>query len=312
MEKIFEVPLEELGDIFLKVSREMGMMSSIIIEKDYWLVRVLSILYSDSEFFGQHVFKGGTSLSKCYHYIKRFSEDVDITISKKHLGFNEEDKEVEGLGSSRRNKYFNKLIGAAVKHVDTISEKLTLTLQEKLGVGGWSLVKDVNDPQIIYFEYPRCCEQLMYAENNYIVPRIMLEFGCRGDVVPTASMGINTYIEDCFSVIFEKQFVQVNTLSHIRTFWEKIAILHKLAHQPEEKDYRPRMARHYYDIVMMLNEISFKDLKGEVGLLKEVIGHNKAYFRSRQASFETAKPGTLKLIPSAQQLSMLQKDFAAM
>ena len=104
----------------------------------------------------------------------------------------------------------------------------------------------------------------------------------------------------------------VNSLDPERTFWEKITLLHMLAHQLEDKPLQTRMARHYYDVYMLSqSEVTDRAIKN-IHLLKTVAIHKSIFFRSKQASYETAKPGSLKIVPNQVLLQQVASDYKAM
>lgn len=312
MQNIFDIPPNELGEIFSQTANKMGMGLPIIVEKDFWIVKLLQLLFSEESFFEHHVFKGGTSLSKCYGLIQRFSEDLDITISRSFLGFNENIEQVSEYGSSKRKKYFDELELAAESHVKIILDKLHQQISDYIKDESWDLYIDSDDPQKIIFEYPRVLSSSMYSDDSYVKPAVLIEFGCRGDLEPANKVNISTYIEECFSDIFAKNDIVVNALCPERTFWEKVTLLHMLYHQDAEKPLQLRMARHYYD--------SYKLLKSDIGntavkntsLLDTVAKHKSVYFKSKKASYETAKPGSLKVLPHEKLKGSLLSDYGAM
>lgn len=312
MQNIFEVAITDLGDLFTQTALKMGMGLPSIIEKDYWLVKILQLLFSDENFSKNHVFKGGTSLSKCYGLIRRFSEDVDITISREHLGFNQRIEEVSTLGNKRRKRYFDELRNAAEQHVEKIAKSLSERIQQHTEYSNSQLYVDSQNKQQIIFEYPKSLALSMYPDDSYVKPKIVLEFGCRGDMAPSHSVNVTTYIETTFNEIFSKCHVLVNSLDPERTFWEKITLLHMLAHQSEDKPLQARMARHYYDVYMLSQSDVTDRAINNIQLLKAVATHKSIFFRSKQASYETAKPGSLKLVPNQLLLQQVESDYKAM
>lgn len=309
---LLEISDKELGDVFTQTALEMGLGSPTIIEKDFWLVQILQILFSDPEFKKNHVFKGGTSLSKCFNLIQRFSEDLDITISRDCLGFKETTEEVSQLPNKKRKKYFDALIEAAEKHVEKIAALLSKKIHGKAKRNGWQIYIDQNDKQTIIFEYPRTLSTTIYPEEAYVRPKILLEFGCRGEMHPVQESDITCYVEEVFSRIFGKTMVAVNALSPERTFWEKITLLHMLAHQDKNKPMPPRMARHYYDVYKLTKSNIVDQAIQNPSLLESVALHKLVYFRSKQASYETAKPGSLHLVPHEALLKLLKEDYVSM
>jgi len=313
MQNIFELQKEDLSEIFTQTAFKLGMGLPSIVEKDFWVVKLLQLLFVEKDFLKHHVFKGGTSLSKCFGLIQRFSEDVDITISKKFLGFDESVEDVSEMGSKQRKRYFDALLRGAENHVHKISRMLFEKLQSQCHYSDWRIYIDSEDQQKIIFEYPKALALSMYPEDSYVKPKIVLEFGCRGELEPSTFVNVMTYAEEAFSHIFSKSDIVVNALSLERTFWEKITLLHMLAHQDDEKPLQSRMARHYYDVYMLSKSgVGKGTQKQRFALLASVARHKAVYFRSKQASYQTAKPGSLKLLPSQRRLKLVESDYQAM
>ncbi len=312
MKDIFELPVTDLNEIFIQTAFKMSLGSPTIIEKDYWVVWLLRCLFSENNFSKHHVFKGGTSLSKCFGLIQRFSEDLDITISKKALGLNETLEEVGQLGSKKRKKYFEHLASVANEHVDGIHQSLSEKIGSQLSGLEWNLYIDSDNKQNIIFEYPKALESTMYPDDSYVKPKILLEFGCRGELEPSSDTDIVTYIEEYYKDIFTGSTTSVKAMKPERTFWEKITLLHMLAHQAEDKKIQLRIARHYYDVYKLSTAGIAKNAITNLSLLDSVAAHKSIYFRSKQASYDTAKPGSLKLIPNQWLLKQINDDYLAM
>ncbi len=305
MQDLLTLPKSDLEDIFTQTAIRKGIGDPMIIEKDFWVVRLLDFLFSDSEFFPHHVFKGGTSLSKCFGLIKRFSEDCDITVSKASLGFDEPIEEIEALGSKKRKRYFDALTSAANEHVLKITQFLSDKIGSVLGDDSWHMHIDPHDTQKIIFEYPRVLTSSLYPEDSYIKPKILLEFGARGEVHPSIKTKITTYVENEYSDIFSKNEIVVHALSPVRTFWEKITLLHMLSNQSDEKPLQTQMALHYYDVYQLTKSDVLQQAVDDIALLKSVALHKSVYFKSKQAAYETAVPGSLRLIPNDDRLKQV-------
>ena len=146
----------------------------------------------------------------------------------------------------------------------------------------------------------------------YITPRVKLEFGARGDPWPTEEKTIRPYAADDHPDFFENPDCTVTVLSARRTFWEKATALHAEAHRPKESPTPQYFSRHYYDIAMLLDTDDGKAATADLDLLKQVARHKAVFFRSGWASYDTARPGTLQLMPSEARLKDLRADYRAM
>ena len=308
LSEIISLPATERKNIFLKAAYELGINEPLIVEKDFWVSWVLDKLFLPSNDVPSLIFKGGTSLSKGYHLIDRFSEDIDITIARKDLGFLEPDEEIIKLGSKRRKRYFENLHDETI-HI--VHQKILPSLKSaisRLVTDTWSLNIDPHDQECVVFHYPSCFTGI---QNQYLLPTITLEFGSRGDVIPTENIALTSYVEKALPNL-GIQSPTVTTLKPERTFWEKILILHKLAHQSGDQPIQGRLSRHYYDVMMLAKSDLIDQATENINLLKGVILHNMAYFRSAQAAYDTAIPGSIKLVPNDAQLKHLNDDYQSM
>ena len=186
-------------------------LTPIIIEKDFWVCWTLRRLIMCPDLAGHMTFKGGTSLSKAYGIIERFSEDIDLTISRSAPLLMDVaspmDDDITGKERERRTRA---LKTAAQAYVATVAMPLLAReIEAALGTSeGWSLVLDPDDEdeQTLLFVYPRTSGYgLTYGENyggadesGYIKQRIKLEFGARGDTEPFELRPISPYLAEDF------------------------------------------------------------------------------------------------------------------
>lgn len=324
MDKFITLPEQDKRAAFQEAANRRGVLP-IIIEKDFWVCWTLKHLLTIPELAPHITFKGGTSLSKAYGIIDRFSEDIDLTISKS-APYTKDAKNPaeEGISGKERQRRIDSLKEGAQKFVSEIAlPKLNEKLQEVCGnESGWKVesASDDNDKQTILFYYPKLLSYGqpygvgsygvgVYGGGGYIRPAIRLEFGARGDIEPSEQKTITPYIAEEFPDLFDSPQCSVPTLAVERTFWEKVTILHALHHGSKMRD---RMSRHYYDTYTL-------DLKGitdsaleNLPLLDQVVHNKSIFFKDNKASYETAKIGSLKLVPSDEMLAELKADYKAM
>ena len=160
---------EELKELFQGTAYKMGLPEAIA-EKDFWVCFLLDHLFYDSSFYDTFVFKGGTSLSKAFHVIERFSEDIDLILDWTKLDYSAEEPWDE-RSNNQQDKFNKRMNGAAAKFYE---EKLVPTLnkeiESKLGLKN-SFKIDENDPMIVKFKYP----VLFPDQKDYLRPYIQLE-----------------------------------------------------------------------------------------------------------------------------------------
>lgn len=146
----------------------------------------------------------------------------------------------------------------------------------------------------------------------YITPRVKFELGARGDPWPTEEKIIRPYAADDYPAFFEEPDTSVTVLSARRTFWEKATALHAEAHRPAESPTPQYFSRHYYDLAMLLDTHEGQAAAADFDLLAQVAKHKATFFRSGWASYDTARPGTLRLMPADERLKDLRTDYRDM
>lgn len=309
MDSFAKKPAAERHYIFQEAASRRDVLP-IVIEKDFWVCWTLKRLFTTPQLTPYLTFKGGTSLSKSYGLIERFSEDIDLTISREASPLNEVKDPMEGgISGNERGRRIDALKENAQRFVgETILEGLTTQVTEALeGAEGWQLLIDPNDPdrQTILFYYPQTATEA----DGYVKPTIKLEFGARGGTEPQNETTIRPYVSEDFPALFQDASCCPVTLSVTRSFWEKATILHALCHGSKMKD---RMSRHYYDTFMMDQKGVTEKALADTALLDLVVQNKTLFFRDPRASYETAQIGTLRLVPDGDRLAALKKDYKAM
>lgn len=310
MESILSLDKSERGPYFEKAA-ELLKMSPQIIEKDFWVCWVLGELFNLPEIKDHLTFKGGTSLSKVYKVIERFSEDIDISIEKSYLGFiNDRDPE-KISGSKQRLAILNELSDACKQFVkDNLLVSMKKEFATKIPTDKWTLEIDPDDPdfQTILFTYP----QSLSSTSVYVRPIVKIEVGARSEHWPVSFKEVNSYVKEALDKTIKEDAVTLRVLNIERTFWEKATILHMYSHYPNEKHPPVRQSRHYYDFYCLLKSRYHSPAAQEVDLLMRVAEHKSIYFRAAWASYATAKKGTLKLIPNERIVSEMERDYELM
>lgn len=301
--------------LFQETAQRRG-LAPLIIEKDFWVCWTLKQLFELP--MSEHlIFKGGTSLSKIFQVIKRFSEDIDLSISRESLGFGAE-QEPEAASSKKQTQLrIEKLQQACT---EKITSELLPSLQEAfvailgegvVGESSWQLTQDSNDPQTLLFAYPRR-EETTLLIGNYLKPVVRIELGARSDHWPAGTYPITPYAAEEFPAYFENPACYIKTLEAERTFWEKATILHAEYYRPETSTTAERISRHYYDLYRLAGSPIAEKALGNLDLLKRVAEHKRVFFRSGWARYEEACPGSLRLIPSPEKQASLRADYSKM
>ncbi|HQY22452.1 MAG TPA: nucleotidyl transferase AbiEii/AbiGii toxin family protein [Gammaproteobacteria bacterium] len=282
-----------------------------VIEKDFWVVWILEKLFSLSDLKDHLTFKGGTSLSKVYRIIQRFSEDIDLSIEKEFFGFDKDNDPEKAVSKKKQRAALDNLSTTCSEYVQNdFLMALRFAISEKLQTSeGWHLEIDAADPdgQTLQFEYPSTT-----AKNGYIRPSVKIELGARSEHWPVGNHKIQSYTKTILKEKITEPEVWVKVLDAKRTFWEKATILHQYAHLPAEKKLPARISRHFYDFFCLLNSDIKASALAEPTLLDRVATHKSIYFASAWASYGTARKGSLVLSPPLTLHDDLEKDFGLM
>ena len=303
MKKIIQLEKNDRKVLFSRTSEKKGLNLSIV-EKDFWVCFMLDHLFHDCKYKDAFVFKGGTSLSKSYHVIERFSEDIDLIFDWRKITIDTDPWEERS--KTKQDKY-NKMINeyAAEFYKNSLVPALNEELSIKLGKGNWVEV-DQYDPMVVNFLYPRD------YDTDYIVPVVRLESGPLAEWMPSHFTEIVPFVAEEYPNVFEQSMTEVLTIDVERSFWEKLTILHKMANFPRKKSLPRRYARHLYDVYCMGNSW-VKDaafLKKEL-LEKDVVFKQKFYY-TQSAHYETATLAEIQLIPADYIIEALRDDYKAM
>ena len=316
MDKVAQLASSHRGDLFVEAAARRGNISAWVMEKDFWVCWILRILFDKSFTTPGLIFKGGTSLSKVYHIIHRFSEDIDLSIDRKGLGFDRDREPMTANSRKQAVRLIAEMQEAAIDYIQTtLVPALTDRVVSALGIpkdSAWSLEMDPADRQTILFRYPGGVYHQLGSKEIYIEPAVRIELGCRGEFWPSEEQAIQCYAAETIPELFTKSTCQVHVLSVQRTFWEKATILHAEYHRPATSHTRPRLARHYYDMALLSQSQYCEQALKDLDLLAAVAQHKQVFFHSGWAQYASACPGTLHLSPVSQRIPELRQDYQAM
>jgi hypothetical protein len=299
MDKVVNLTKKQRGELFSQTAINMNTTNAII-EKDFWVVWILDKIFSDSNLNKILMFKGGTSLSKVFNLIGRFSEDIDLILDWRELTNIDLN---EPMASKNKQVKLNEEINEDAKIY--IKEKLLPHLATLLSPYCSCNIDNANSYNI-EVNYPAI------FNDNYLRPQILLEIGPLASWLPYDNFEISSYAAQQFSQIFEKKTTYVNTIVAKRTFWEKATILHQEANRDESKSLPLRYSRHYYDLAIMAQSMVKNEALSDFVLLQQVVDFKNKFYPTSWAKFDDAKKGTLKLIPPVYRMDTLKKDYKSM
>lgn len=299
---------EERGILFENTAAKKG-INAAIVEKDFWVVLTLNYLFKHSPWQKNLAFKGGTSLSKAYGLIERFSEDIDLILDWRLLGYDKD----EPWGNMSRNK-LNQFIEEAHQREkeyirDTITPRLRNDLTELIGETANVYFydnPDMQDEYYVCFEYPG------HYQDQSILRAIRLEIGALASWTPTQMSSFSSYAAEEYPQVFENGRTEVLTTTAERTFWEKVTILHREAMKPANKGVPPRYSRHYYDLYCMSKTPVCDNALAQPELLTRVAEFKERFYYQGWAKYELARIGTVKLLPPEHNIAALRNDYTDM
>lgn len=288
-------------------------MSPAIVEKDFWVCWTLKQLFGLPEIGDHLIFKGGTSLSKVFKVIERFSEDIDVSIHRSFLGFGGVNEPEAGASNKEKQRRIEALkVACQQKIAHELKPMLERVIGAKVrGDEQWRLLSDTTDPdrQTLLFDYPSV---MPAAESDYVRQTVKIEMGARADHWPCETKLVTPYVAEEFPQAFQAPNGEVKVLSAERTFWEKATILHAEFHRPADKAMPERFSRHYCDFYEMVRRGVGTSAVAKLDLLGRVAQHKTLFFKTSWARYNEAAQGSLRVMPPEHRLKALRDDYAKM
>jgi predicted nucleotidyltransferase component of viral defense system len=302
LQEWFLLPDETKIRLFAETSRQIGLPSSSATEKDWWVVHTLSVIFS-MDCTNALIFKGGTSLSKGWNVIHRFSEDIDLALDREFLGFSGE--LTKGDIRKLRRKSFQ-----------FITEVFTEELKNKFTELGF---KDVTvkyrevenhdqDPLIIEIYYNKLTET-----DTYLKPGVLVEVGSRSLKEPFTQRTFGTFVSEIYKDNpFTDKPITIPVVNPERTFLEKIFLLHEEFQKPFGKIRVERLSRHLYDIEKLCQteyaEIALQDRE----LYNTIVRHRSKFTAISGINYAKHNPANIKFIPPDSIIKIWEADYEEM
>jgi hypothetical protein len=271
------------------------------VEKDWWVVQTLAAVYQ-LEIAPYLVFKGGTSLSKAWKLIERFSEDIDLAMDRTFFGF-------EGkLGKNQRDK-LKKTSGKYVDEVfyPELRERLTATGFTDFNLELEESPESDRDRKINLY-YP-----FVIDPPGYLQPRVQIEISSRSLREPFALRAISSLVDETYP---EKEFilpaVNIPTVIPERTFLEKVFLLHEEFQRPPEKRRVERLSRHIYDVVKLSQTEYANRALNDPELYETIVKHRQTFTRVSGVNYNLHQPQTINPIPAPEIIENWKTDYKTM
>ena len=304
-------------DLFLAAAQRLG-TSSQNIEKDFWVCWTLDLLFNHLPPGPRLLFKGGTSLSKGFALIERFSEDIDVTVFRQDIGEPAEVADLEALSGKKRGARLDAIRAACQEYINNdLQPALAALISEKLAAAELAtdavrVEPDPEDPdhQTLLLWYPETTDA-----DPYIRSAVKIESGAKSALDPHQTHSIEPYVAPDVPDL-DLKVPNVTIVDPARTFWDKVVILHGTRrwfdHRGELRGAGQRVSRHYYDLYRLLNSATGQKAAENMTIATDCIAHAQMFFYRKDFDLADAKPGSFTLVPSEAMMRALRTDYRAM
>lgn len=304
----------ERRDLFLGASTRIGTAVQNI-EKDFWVCWTLDALFNGMEAGSPRLlFKGGTSLSKAFGLIARFSEDIDVTVFRDDLGLSTKVTELDSLSGKQRRARLDAIRNACQVHVaGPLASRFTQIAASVIPEQRFRIELDPDDKdgQSLLFWYPA----VTGTHNDYIRSAVKIEAGAKSALDPNIAASVTPYIQQELPDL-DLAVSSVMTVKPERTFWDKVIILHGLRQWHDCRGQLryggQRVSRHYYDLHQLMQSPSGEEWQTNYELTNDCSQHARLFFGSPDLGLSIAIPGTFTLTPSPAMREALERDYEAM
>ncbi|WP_454727121.1 MULTISPECIES: nucleotidyl transferase AbiEii/AbiGii toxin family protein [Cupriavidus] len=301
-------------DLFLRTAMRLGTAVQNV-EKDFWVCWTLDALFNGLPDGGPRLlFKGGTSLSKAFGLITRFSEDIDVTVFRDDLGQQADAAGLDALSGKKRRERLDAIKEACQAYVaGSLAAQLGEYARAAIGKGRFRLEPDPRDAdrQSLLFWYPAVTPDA----GDYVRSAVKIESGAKSALDPHVLAGVTPYVADDLPGL-DLAVRNITTVEPKRTFWDKVMIIHGLRQwhdrRAELRHGGQRVSRHYYDLRQLLRIATDDDWLGDHALAADCARHARLFFGSADLGLDAAQPGAFTLVPTATMRDALARDYAAM
>ena len=299
--------LEERLQILDITSAEKG-LPRLAVEKDWWVVMVLKAL-SQTQYAHLASFKGGTSLSKGWSLIERFSEDIDVALRREGRFAISGTSNTQLAKARRMARHYivRELPEELAKALSALGvSDFTVEPETSKNKGGeqYELRADTH-PSVIYVNYKSVIDET----SEYLLPRVKIEISCLSMDEPVEEKTIRSFISEAIPEA-EDVSVNFNTVIPTRTFLEKIFLLHEEFQKEKPRSYR--MSRHLYDLEKIMDTSFGKDALADKNLYDEIVKHRSIFDRMSFVDYTTHAPATVNFIPSEEVKPDWENDYNAL
>lgn len=301
--RFLRLGVRDRRDILNQAARELGRAAQVL-EKDIWVCWALRELFR-LPLREDLAFKGGTSLSKVYGVIDRFSEDVDVTLSYRSQIT---DAEIDATPSkTKRKKLSDELRTAAVNRV---AKEIYPALRDALAreTGSGDAVRILPGGEAIRIGYPSVLEG---PGPGYLSEGVLLEFGGRNAVIPAEERKVRADLAPLYPQL-EFPEAEVRILAAARTFWEKLTLIHADLGRESGPANAERRSRHLYDVFKLRGSAVGAAALADQELLADVVRIKNAFYYTAWADYDACLSGGFRLRPMGPHEDTYREDYEAM
>jgi Nucleotidyl transferase AbiEii toxin, Type IV TA system len=304
--------------LFLAAANRIGAPVQNI-EKDFWVCWTLDALFNQLKPGPPRLlFKGGTSLSKAYGLISRFSEDIDITVFRQDIGEAATFEELEKLSNRQRDVRLESIKAACQGYINgTLRQELSALARQTMESADFdparlTVISDDGDKdeQSLLIRYPT-----VTGPSGYISASVKIEAGAKSALDPHTERAVVPYVAPDLPGDSGLVVGAVTTIDPRRTFMDKVLILHGMTFFFEAKGAlrgAGRMSRHYYDVQQMMNASGGEEACTDDILIEDCVRHARMFFYRANTGLDVAKRGSFRLRPGRAMRDPLRRDFEAM
>jgi len=308
--QVIAAPPNDRLDLFLTTANRLGAPIGNV-EKDFWVCWTLNALYHERPDGPRLLFKGGTSLSKAYNLIERFSEDIDVTVFRDDLDEAASVKELEALSNKKRRARLDAIRDACRAYITgPLNEFLSAQLADATGGTGHVEIDEADpDGQTLLVWYP----EVEPRDGAYVRPAVRIESGAKSALDPNRPVTIRPYVSEEIGGL-DLTVAGVTTIEATRTFWDKVVIAHGLRRWYERRGVLrqegQRVSRHYYDLHCLLGSEVGKAALADHDLGADCVRHARMFFDRPDYDLASAVPGSFAIAPVGEMVDVLRRDYA--
>jgi hypothetical protein len=284
-------------------------INQVAIEKDWWVTVTLKALFQ-TDCRDSLIFKGGTSLSKGFNIIERFSEDIDLAISHSFFGIDKTTKNQRDKLKKSARRYIQETLAAQLdeqlKSMGVTGYTIENVNQVQDKNGEWKPIDSDKDPTVILLQYPSIVEEAI----SYIPPRVKIEISCLSMDEPTENRQIISLIGETFEEEDTDANCSIRTVVPTRTFLEKLFLLAEEFQKANPRSFR--MSRHLYDLEKLMDTEYGREALADGALYKAIVEHRKAYYALKYVNYDLLAPAAINFLIPEHAMESWKADYANM